>query len=86
MAACAGNPAAERIFRISAEHILDRGLEALSDLQPENVAAFTGVIQEVLQGRPVSDVEVVAVRSDGVPVDVAISAAPLRDWEAASRR
>ncbi|MBM3121656.1 MAG: PAS domain S-box protein, partial [Chloroflexi bacterium] len=73
------NPAAERIFRISAERILDRGLEALRDLQPDNVPAFSEVIQEVLQGRPVSDVEVVAVRSDGVPVDVAISAAPLSD-------
>jgi PAS domain S-box-containing protein len=75
------NPAAERIFRVSAGNVVDQALEALRSVNAENVAAFVGIQEQLMRGEAVSNTEVKAFRSDGVPLDVAISAAPLRDAE-----
>ena len=73
------NPAAEHIFLVPASKVVDQALEALRDVQAENVAAFVGIQQRLLRGETVSDVEVRTYRSDGELVDVTVSAAPLRD-------
>jgi PAS domain S-box-containing protein len=74
------NPAAERMFAVPAEEILDTPLTSLrTPLQLENVDTFMVMIQQVLAGEIVSGTEVHANRADAVPLDVLVSAAPLRD-------
>jgi PAS domain S-box-containing protein len=76
------NPAAQAMFRVSAEEILDTPLSSLrAPLEVENVETFMAMIQRVLAGETVSGTEVRAYRTDAVPLDVMVSAAPLRDSE-----
>jgi PAS domain S-box-containing protein len=73
------NPSAEAMFRVPEEEVLDKPLISLRELQVENVDTFTTVIQRILDGEAVSGIEVRACRKDAVPLDVMVSAAPLRD-------
>ncbi|MGH9730443.1 MAG: PAS domain S-box protein [Candidatus Acidiferrales bacterium] len=76
------NPAAERIFGWSASEVLGRPLPVV----PENTQElFKKLHREVIGGRGVSGLEVVAQRKNGSLFDVSISRAPWRDASGAIR-
>ncbi len=73
------NPSAQQMFGVAPEEVLDKPLSSLRSLQVENVDTFIGVMQQVLAGETVLGKEVRAYRKDSVPLEVMVSAAPLRD-------
>jgi len=73
------NPAAERIFGVSAAEIAEPGLPAWRRMQVNAAAGLTWIQEQLIQGETVSGVELRTTRASGEPVDVSLSAAPLRD-------
>jgi PAS domain S-box-containing protein len=71
------NPAAERIFGYTREEML--GQSTLLLAPPEARAAASGLKKQVRNGEPVEQVEMVRISRSGRPVEVALSAFPLRD-------
>ncbi|OGK76843.1 MAG: hypothetical protein A2X52_17170 [Candidatus Rokubacteria bacterium GWC2_70_16] len=70
------NAAAERIFGWSAAEVLGRPNPTVpADLQDE----FRGLIDRVLSGDTLTDIETRRLRRDGMLIDVSLSMAPLRD-------
>lgn len=70
------NPAAERAFGWTAAEVLGRRYPAVPD---EKSGEFRQLIDTVAGGTTLAGVELRRVRKDGTPIDVALSAAPLRD-------
>jgi len=70
------NPAAERLFGWRAGEVTGRPAPFVPEDRRKEFGALQG---QVLRGEPVAGVEVRAQRSDGTPVDVRLSAAPLHD-------
>jgi PAS domain S-box-containing protein len=73
------NPGAERMFGVPSEAVLDQPLNSLRALPAEIVDTFAGVLRRVLAGEIVSGIEVRSDHASGEPLDVSVSAAPLRD-------
>jgi PAS domain S-box-containing protein len=71
------NPAAARLFGYRCDEILGRSASILAPTA--RLAEQAGLLQAILQGRPVRQLETVRLRKDGTRVDVALSAAPIRD-------
>jgi PAS domain S-box-containing protein len=70
------NPAAERIFGWAPEELLGTMLPLVP---PDRKAEAADLDEQVLRGVPQSGLETIRVRKDGTPVEVEISAAPVRD-------
>src|SRR5947208_2632993 len=69
------NPAAERLFGWTAEEVIGRPLPAVHGEADE----FRGTQRRVMQGEPVTAVEVIRKKKDGTPVTVNLVAAPLHE-------
>jgi PAS domain S-box-containing protein len=72
------SPAAERIFGWTREEAMGRPAPLI---QPGKQKEFRAILNRVLQGESISDLEVRRQRKDGSLIDVSLSAAPLRDRE-----
>ncbi|HWV57911.1 MAG TPA: PAS domain S-box protein [Longimicrobiales bacterium] len=70
------NPAAERIFGWSEEEVRGQPLPAIP---PEKVEEHQWIREATLRGEVVTGLETYRTRKDGVPVEVELAAAPLRD-------
>ncbi len=70
------NPAAERMFGWSAEEVLGRPLPFVP---PDKQRDVQGMMERVTQGNSFTDFEIRCNKKDGSPIDLTISAAPLRD-------
>ncbi len=70
------NPAAEHMFGWTAAEVLGRFLPLVPDDKRQEHDAFR---HRVLQGEGFIGVEVRRRRKDGVPIDISLSTAPLRD-------
>ena len=71
------NPAAERIFGWTRDEMLGRGGVPMAP--PSKQAESADLAARVRAGEWLSDYQTVRQRKDGTPVDVSISAAPVRD-------
>jgi PAS domain S-box-containing protein len=71
------NPAAERIFGWTREEMMGRGGVPMAP--PSKRAESDDLADRVRSGEWLSDYQTVRQRKDGSPVDVSISAAPVRD-------
>ncbi len=72
------NPAAERIFGWSEQEVLGKPFPIIP---PGRESDFRALMERILQGETLSEVERQRQRKDGTPIDISISAAPLRDAE-----
>lgn len=72
------NPAAERMFGWSAQEVLDRPLPFVPQDRREE---FQALRARVLEGKALTSVELRRQKKDGSPIDVSLSAAPLRNAE-----
>jgi PAS domain S-box-containing protein len=72
------NPAAERLFGWTAEEVLGG---ALPIVPPEEVEDFAIRRARVAAGETLTDVPLRRRRRDGTPLDISLSAAPIRDSE-----
>ncbi len=72
------NPAAERIFGWSEQEVLGKPFPIIP---PGRERDFRDLMDRILQGETLSEVERQRRRKDGTPIDINISAAPLRDAE-----
>jgi len=71
------NAAAERLFGWTLPEVLGKTIPGIG--APGRKDEFIGLIQRVLQGEAVTNLETVGVRKGGQPVDLNVSMAPLRD-------
>jgi len=74
------NPAAERVFGWSEREVLGRPIPIVP---PEKIIEAACVREAVVRGETFSRVETHRTRRDGTPIDLLISAAPLRDQHGA---
>ena len=70
------NPAAERIFGWSESEVLGHPVPFV---QPGKEAEFQGLIDRVVAGEHLTGIALQRVRKDGRPIEISLSAAPLRD-------
>ena len=70
------NPAAERIFGWTAEEVLGRHIPFVPEARMEEHRAL---LERALSGETLTGLDLDRVRSDGSPVEVSLSTAPMRD-------
>jgi PAS domain S-box-containing protein len=73
----AWNRAAERIYGYPAEAIVGKPLAML--VPPDRIHELSEIYSGVARGGTIENFETVRVRSDGVPIDVSLSIAPVTD-------
>jgi len=71
------NRSAERLYGYTAEEIVGKPLSSL--VPPDRLHELSEIYPEVACGATIEEFETVRVRRDGVPVDVSLSIAPIRD-------
>lgn len=73
----AWNRAAERIYGYPTESIVGKPLAIL--VPPDRIHELSKIYQGVARGGTIKNFETVRIRSDGAPIDVSLSIAPIRD-------
>ena len=73
----AWNRAAERIYGYPAEAIVGKPLAVL--VPPDRIHELSEIYPGVARGDTIENFETVRIRSDGTPIDVSLSIAPVRD-------
>jgi PAS domain S-box-containing protein len=71
------NPAAERLFGYRPEEVIGRPVAMLTP--PDRAAEVPAVLARLREGATIADFETARQRKDGQLVDIALSAAPVRD-------
>jgi PAS domain S-box-containing protein len=71
------NRSAERIYGYPAQAILGKPLATL--VPPDRLHELPAIYPGIAGGRTIEEFETVRIRSDGVPIDVSLSIAPIRD-------
>jgi two-component system, cell cycle sensor histidine kinase and response regulator CckA len=72
------NPAAEKMFGWSESEVIDHPLPIV---QEEKQKEFHTLLQQGMQGKSLTQVEVHRHKRDGTRIDISVSTAPLRDAE-----